>query len=502
MSDKPNVVLIMTDQQRADLCAREGFPLDTTPFLDALAEGGVWFNRAYTTMPACVPARVSLLTGRYPSATRVRTNHNTEDATYSQDLFQVFRGQGYRTALCGKNHSFLTRADTDYWYDAGHLHAEDEAESEAGQAFGAFMEATHFHMSRGATPFPVEAQFPYRIVGHAMDWIGSGEQGERPFFLWMSFGEPHNPYQVPEPYYSLFPPGELPPNRADESTLDAKGFKYRWCRDRFEEAFPGFGEDVVRARSSYLGMLRLLDDQVRRFVAFLDQAGLRENTILILVSDHGDFVGEYGLMRKGPELPEALTRIPLLISGPGIQAHSGPHPAHVSIADLMPTLCEAIGAALPDGVQGRSLWPLLTGAAYPEEEFTSIYAEHGFGGLYLGAEEDLDPAQDGMRVSPDGVSWGGYDCLNSWTQSGTMRMLRKGDWKLVQDMQGQGQLYNLVEDPSEVNNLYASADHLPVRLELLEELMAWTLRTQDPLPLPRRRYVTKTDPRNYWSPHR
>ena len=96
MPDRPNIVLIMTDQQRADLCAREGYPLDTTPFLDALAAQGTWFNRAYTVAPVCVPARVSTLTGRYPSATRVRTNHNVEDATYQADLIDVLA----RAGLC------------------------------------------------------------------------------------------------------------------------------------------------------------------------------------------------------------------------------------------------------------------------------------------------------------------------------------------------------------------------------------------------------------------
>ena len=83
MSERPNIVIIMSDQQRADVSAREGFALDTTPFLDALATGGTWFTRAYTSMPACLPARVSMLTGRYPGATRARTNHNEEDATTS-----------------------------------------------------------------------------------------------------------------------------------------------------------------------------------------------------------------------------------------------------------------------------------------------------------------------------------------------------------------------------------------------------------------------------------
>jgi arylsulfatase A-like enzyme len=494
MNAKPNVIIIMTDQQRADHCAREGFPLDTTPFLDSLAQEGVWFNRAYTSMPVCAPARVSMLTGRYPGAARVRTNHNIEDATYTQDLFDLFRTADYAAALIGKNHSHLGPLKADYWYEAGHLGVFCDDLTTQEREFDAFLKSTHFHLSAEPTPFPIECQIPFRLVSEASEWIAS--IGDQPFLLWLSFPEPHNPYQVPEPYYSLFPPDELPPTTADESALAAKGFKFQWCRQSFITAFPEYVDQVGRARANYLGVLRLIDDQVRRLVTFLEAQGVRENTIIVFLSDHGDFVGEYGLLRKGPELPEALTRIPLQFVGPGIGPSKAPHPAHVSIVDVLPTLCEAVGIPQPEGVQGRSLWPLLTGQDYPPEEFVCAYVEQGFGGLHYTNDEPLDPAEDGLHPGQS------FDCLNSWTQSGTMRMLRKGDWKLIFDMQGAGQLYNLAEDPAELNNLYESAKAGAVRNELLADLLAWTLRAHDPLPLPRKRYVMKNDARNYWSPYR
>jgi arylsulfatase A-like enzyme len=164
----------------------------------------------------------------------------------------------------------------------------------------------------------------------------------------------------------------------------------------------------------------------------------------------------------------------------------------------LPTLCEAVGAPLPDGVQGRSLWPILTGQPYPETEFDSAYAEHGFGGLYYGEHEKLDPAQDGLTVSKDG-EWGAVDCLNSWTQSGQMRMIRKGDWKLTFDMMGTAKLYDLRSDPHELVDLYGRPETADKSRELLEDLLAWRLRVEDPLPLPRRRYVMKRGERGYWT---
>ncbi len=495
MSTRPNIVIIMTDQQRADLSRREGYPLDTTPFLDSLARQGTWFDRAYTSMPACVPARVSMLTGRYPSASRVRTNMgNTRDIVYTSDLFDVARERGYATALCGKNHSHLKPERVDYWNTTQHLGTEMNDAAVQEKAFDEYLHTLHFHVGEKPTPFPLSCQLPYRSVSKAQDWVRSVKGS--PFLLWLSFPEPHNPYQVPEPYYSLVPPESLPQMTTGARDALRKGWPFRWLHDTFRIAFPDLDRQLPRIRSNYHGMLRMVDDQVKRFVEFLDSESLRDNTILVFLSDHGDFVGEYGLVRKGPELPESLVRIPLLFNGPGIRQSAAAHPAHVSIVDLLPTLCEAMGAEAPLGNQGRSLWPLLTGAEYPEDEFCSACVEHGFGGLHYTDSEPLDPRDDGLKPGE------AFDCLNSRTQSGTMRAIRKGDWKLCMDMQGAGQLYNLPDDPAEMHNLFGKAEHAAKQLELTTDLLAWTLRAQDPLPEPHFRYVVKRDPRNYWSPYR
>ena len=495
MAARPNIVIIMTDQQRADVSKREGFQLDTTPFLDSLATRGTWFDRAYTTMPACLPARVSMLTGRYPSATHARTNHNGQDAFFETDLHEVMHRQGYRTALCGKNHSHVGADRMDYCFTLGHHGGSGENRTDSEIEFDEYLAGLRMRAGFDPAPHGVEVQCPFRAVTAAMQWIDSTSDAD-PFFLWLSFPEPHNPYQVPEPYFSMFPPETLPPTISDRSSLEAKGFKYRWLRHVGEIAFPDYEEQLPRARANYLGMLRLIDDQIKRFFDYLDSKGLRDNTIMIFLSDHGDYVGEYGLVRKGAELPEVLIRIPFLAVGPGIQASDAPHPAHITTADVMPTICEAIGTDIPQGVQGRSLWPLLTGQEYPEEEFDSAYAEHGFGGLHYTADDDYSAYVDGLNPAI------GFDELNSWSQSGTMRAIRKGDWKLVFDMQEHGQLYNLAEDPVELANLYDHPGYADIQSKMLARLLGWTLRAQDPLPHPRRRYKFKSDKRNYWSPYR
>lgn len=215
------------------------------------------------------------------------------------------------------------------------------------------------------------------------------------------------------------------------------------------------------------------------------------------MSDHGDFVGEYGLMRKGPEMPEVLMRIPLFFIGPNVKANSCPSSAYVSIVDVMPTLCEAVEAPSPMGVQGRSLWPIITGKEYPIEEFMSVYGEQGYGGLHYSGDDDLD-FKHCLISGPKGPT---FDCLNSYSQSGTMRMVRKGNWKLFFDMQGHGQLYNLKDNPLELENFYDKPEHSETQHKMLAELLMWTLRASDPLPLPKDKYIIKTNPRNYWTPY-
>jgi arylsulfatase A-like enzyme len=493
MSGTPNIVIIMTDQQRADLRAAEGFSLDTMPTLDALATQGVDFSRAYTTMPVCGPARVSLLTGRYPGAARVRTNHNIGDAYFEQDLVGVLRSRGYATAMCGKNHSHLKSSDVDYWAEFGHGGQRDGQEgverSEEEERFDRYLTELKHLTDPNPAPFPPECQNPYRIVSKSIDWISSVK--EKPFFLWLSIPEPHNPFQVSEPYFSLFPAESLPPLRSGKEDGARKGFKYRWMREQWEKAVPDFDRNITQTRSNYLGILRLIDDQLGRFLTFLDEAGLREDTIIVYTSDHGDFWGEYGLIRKGPELPEVLTRIPMVVTGPGISPRAEREEAHVSLADIMPTLCEAAGAPLPAGVQGRSLWPLLTGdgasaEGYPANAFSCAYVEHGFGGDYYDDSDELDLRVEGARN--DGCY---LDELNSWTQSGTAAMVRKGRYKLIYDMEETGQLYDLENDPVELENLFGEERLAAVQAELMGDLLAWNMRSRDPLPHPHRRYWFK-----------
>ena len=304
---KPNIVVIMADQLRADLRKGEGYQLDTMPFVDSLASDGVDFSRAYTSMPTCVPARISMFTGRFPQATHVRTNFNAKDAYFDTDLLGILKQNHYVTGLSGKNHTYFEKDNFDFWYELSHMGGTQEDRSEEEKAFDEYLHHVNIMGDTEPTPFPLECQGPYRAVSKAQEWINSQlNNKEQPFFLWLSFAEPHNPTQVPEPYFSMFSPEYLPPTASDKNAIKDKGYSYKWLRGMFEEIIPNFDEKMPRTRSSYLGMMRLIDDQIKRFVEFLKEKDVLNNTLIVFLADHGDFVGEYGLVRKGPGLSDSL----------------------------------------------------------------------------------------------------------------------------------------------------------------------------------------------------
>lgn len=477
----------MTDQQRADLTAATGFSLDTMPTIDALGRAGTVFSAGYTPAPLCVPARVSMFTGRFPSAHRVRQNSTGKQAFFGEDLLDVLRGRGYAVGFSGKPHFHRELTD----FDAARgpfMHEGGAPDGEGDAAFDAWLHDLDHGVADAPTPFPLENQLPYRIVSGAidvMDELASSQPGA-PRFSWVSFPEPHNPYQVPTPYFELFDEAQVPARAAGPEARDAKGPMFRWLGELFETKRPGFDEQWRRYRASYYGMLRLIDDQIARLLEHLDL----DNTLVLFVADHGDFVGEYGLQRKGAGMPEVLMRIPFQVTGPGVRAGQVLN-APVSLVDILPTICELVDVPIPDGVQGRSLAPLLRGEPARSAEFGSIYGELGYGGVPY--REDEHPA---LHFDYDGPT---LDELNTVTMSGGMRMVREGRHKLTIDVDGHVELYDLQTDPVELVDLADDPDHASVRARLLETLARWMIRVADDLP--RGAYVPKTAPHNWrWAP--
>lgn len=335
-----------------------------------------------------------------------------------------------------------------------------------------------FNISLQPTPFPVEAQGPYRIVSSAMEFMDGA--GSQPFILQVSFTEPHDPEEISPPYWNMYPPEDVPDRCAGPEVLKDLGDRARWLYAVEQQVTPPSEANWRRYVSNYLGMLRLLDDQLARLLGHMQQKDILRNTIVVYLADHGDYLMDYGLARKGVGLPESLVRIPMVWSGWGIRPKGSATSAFVSNADLLPTFCEALGAPIPHGVQGRSLWPLLLGEDYPQDEFRSIYSGVGLGGLCYERSDNIPYSITVDPATPNRIAH--YDEVNKVTHSGTQKMVRMRDWKLIYDMMGYGQLYHLSSDPCELRNLFGDPSVAHQQAELMAELAMWTIRCQDSLP--------------------
>ena len=186
---------------------------------------------------------------------------------------------------------------------------------------------------------------------------------------------------------------------------------------------------------------------------------------------------QYGVGRKGVGLSEALTHIPMIWSGGGLPSAQNNTTDLVSMADLMPTLCDAMEQSIPEGVQGRSLWKTLHGDTTQHKHFESVYTSAGLGGLYY---DDADDPPLSIGEAPKNHHL--WDTLNMVTQSGNQKMVRVGDWKLIYDMMGYGQLYHLLTDPYELNNRFGQTNVTAFQSKLMQELVRWTIYTENTIP--------------------
>jgi arylsulfatase A-like enzyme len=470
-----NLILICCDALRGDVGKAAGMPFDVCPTIDRMGAVGTRFHHAYCTSPLCVPSRISMLTGRWPDAHRVRMNLDAKDAVFSRDIYQVARDAGYATGLAGKNHTYLTARDVDFWREFSHEGGYRAPDSSTDiTTFDSWLPTLKMGVAHEPTPFPLEAQLSYRIVSEAIAFLRQSK--DRRFFLEVSFPEPHGPSQVPQPYWNMFEPADMPQPNPGPEVLPRLGDRMHWLKRLEEDGTPGFGADWRRYLSNYFGAVRMVDDQIARLIAALEDLNLRKDTVIVFVADHGDYLMQYGLGRKGVGLSEALTHIPMIWCGGDLPSSPANMRDFVSMADVMPTFCDAMQQPVPPGVQGNSLWELIHGRTRPGGDFDSVYVTAGLGGLFYDAADDVPLSiAEGPR---DRQLW---DTLNKVTQSGCEKMVRTKDWKLIYDMMGYGQLYHLAADPYEVNNLFNQPIAKTIQAQLMEYLMRWMFRSENTL---------------------
>ncbi len=491
---RPNILLISADQQRADCFGFAGRKVKT-PHLDALAAGGTRFDACITPCVVCQPARASILTGQLCRTHGVHDNGIDLDLQIGEKGFAgALTASGYDTAFFGKAH-FSTyhtfeptgtpeclRSSADYpdsWYGPymGFQHVElmlvghnwflpekppqgqhyerwfyadgqgDEKNALYRENAGDTKDAAQTWHSKLPTAWHNSTWTADRTI----EWLKHADH-EKPFCTWVSFPDPHHPFDAPEPWSRLHDPAEvdLPENRN-------RDFENRpWWHEAVLTAEPSGSKDSAETRKAYsriqpqsdeqlreiiantYGQISLIDHQVGRLMIALEEAGLRENTLVIYISDHGDWLGDHGLILKGPMHYEGLLRVPMIWNGPGVpRGRQIDEP--VSTLDLGPTFFDYADASPLQTQHGESLRPLLE-----TEGASRAFARN---------EWELLPTRAGVKLS--------------------LRTVRTRTHKLTLDLiSGAGELYDLVSDPGEMTNLFDDPSMGEVQSQLIDYIHA------------------------------
>ena len=394
MSKPPNILFVMTDQQRSDTIRALGNREIRTPTLDSLVQSGTAFANCYTPSPVCVAARSATITGTPPHLNGCTSNN--ESPLDMPSLMQVLAEAGHQTHGIGKMH-FNPQVDAMWGFESRDISEEGARQNGARNDFHDYLDEQgygHVLEPQGLRSemyyIPQPSQLPARhhhttwVADRAIDFLGRRDR-EAPFFLWTSFIKPHPPFESPVPWNKLYRAADmLPPRRPP-------GFERLltwWNRhqNRYKYRDKGYDEMLVRAmKAMYYGCISFIDYNLGRILAALGDD--IDNTLILFTADHGEMLGDYGSFGKRTML-NAAAKIPLIIKAPGYSNPGKRVDAPVSLLDVFPTFAAAAGL---DGAnpspEGSDLSKLADGAS--QREF--VYSQVGEGnvGLYMIASRDL-----------------------------------------------------------------------------------------------------------------
>jgi len=454
MTERPNIVLIMTDQQRGDCLGVAGNPVLKTPNLDRLASEGVYFAETYSPMPVCVPSRYSIMTGHVPIAWGIRHNGGVIPGDVPT-LPTILKQHGYRTYAVGKMHFTgpeeeckklgIPRFRYHYGFD-DILFSEEGRQWMHGDDYEAYLKRVGWYgwqrahgignndVRTAPSPLPKEHYQTVWATDESIKWLRENA-GKGPFFLFCSYIKPHSPYDPPEPYHKLYDPRQVPPPFGGPEDLERLAPYYGWMRKAYGwHLLPD--EAHLRARAYYYANITLIDEQVGRLLQTLDELGIADNTIVAFVSDHGDLMGDHGLYFKAVFFRESW-HIPLIIRAPGRLPAKGRMERLASLQDLMPTLLSLAGIPLPKPVHGQDLTRSLD--AGPEAVFGSY------------------------RSAPNRI-----------------HAVRTAQFQYVfHEAGGFEELYDVKADPQETQNLAGRSEYREVCRELHSRIARWLAELGD-----------------------
>ena len=431
----PNVVFIICDQMRGDALSCLGHPNAHTPNLDKLAAEGVLFENYFANNPVCQPSRVTLFSGLYPHQHGKLTNQSGKKIeSLPGSMLGYFRDRGYRVGWVGKNHTYSEKV----------LKSLDFCEIRAREPFRAYSKFVppYWHSD---TLWPAEKCYPRMNTDDAIKFISSAKRGE-PFFLHISYFDPHPPYMAPSEYTSKYcskemvlppfvPPEKLSPRLAEH----CQALHY----DRIKDS------DLTETMRYYYASIEWgVDYQVGRILQVLKKQGLIDNTIVVFTSDHGDFMGEHRMVRKGMFLYDALLHVPMIWYAPGL-IKTGTRVRNLAQGvDLFPTLVDLTGGRVRAELPGRSLKPFLQGESKKEKDFT-VFASAAYSDLPPNYFDDPEPAYD-----PDSdVPFHSRVQKYTWKAESRTVMARTREWKLILNETRPPELYKMANGWIEKENV-------------------------------------------------
>jgi len=466
---KPNLILIITDQQRYETIGALGYPHVDTPNLDRLVRDGVSFSNCHVTSPSCGPSRASLFTGQFPHSSGVQRNNDRWPRTWIEDLNR----HGYYCVNIGKMHAdpyvamhgfherFIVenkqrRLAEPLWSGNPRVFEDEWDKALAVRGFERPEKPDYVNLPDAAErqgcyewKLP-EDLHPDVFVGElALRWIDRAPEvpGE-PLFLQIGFPGPHGPYDPIERYAKPYLKQELPLLSVTDAELDAQPSTLKALRERFIERSP---DSVVfnphapldqrqRQRAYYLANMTMIDEQVGRILQRLEERGMLDDSVVMFTSDHGDTLGDHGLVEKW-SMYDSAVRVPLVVHSPKWYEGNRTVDALTQWFDIGPTLLGLAGLEPPEKMEAQSLRPFLEGDPKPNRR-RYIFSEH---------------AADFMLQ-----------------KVGHLFMARDDRFKLIDYRgTGEGQLFDLKQDPDELHNLWNDPDHEPKRDELRQALDDW-----------------------------
>jgi len=448
-TSRPNILWYCTDQQRFDTIASLGTPHVQTPTIDGLVNEGVAFTHAYCQSPICTPSRASFMTGQYPSRVHNTRNGNDTFPTEAPPLItRMIADAGYECGLIGKFHLVsagmrpeprLDDGFTDWW----HSHAPRDDWAPGTHDYADWVRAKGGDLNalrESEARVPTELHQTTWASERAIEFITRERVDAQPWLLNINVYDPHPPFIPPQSYADRFNAADMPGPYFRESDL-AHQAKLASVDFQGDVKTPE-EHDAHDAQAKYYAMIAQIDDQFARILQTLDETGQRDNTIVIFTSDHGETLGDHGLMFKGCRFYEGLVRVPLIFSWPGQFQQNVQAGGLVELLDMSATILDVCGVDIPDYFQGRSLLPVLRGEQPGDHVRDFVRCEYF---------EALDP------FFTDGVG-----------SHATMYRNDRFKLSLYHD-QKLGELYDLQNDPWEFDDLWDHPDYQDVRNELVLE---------------------------------